>query len=181
MRANRDIFAVSDRGVEQVLYPGIGTPGQMGSKTTYQIGEDVFEATTLAKLLNLPTDRRQADRQLLPALLVREESGRRHVVFVQEVVDSLALVVKNLGRYVPSLKGIIGATILGDGSVSPVLDLPDLIQTPARAYTQPAHRDETNEAESNLPMALVVDDSLSARRSLAEFVKDLGFDVPHRK
>jgi chemosensory pili system protein ChpA (sensor histidine kinase/response regulator) len=178
VRAGEAVLAVSDRGVEQILYPGIGKPGQMGSKSTYQIGEEVFEATTLAALLNLPPDRRREQRIALPALLVREESDRRRVVFVQEVVDSLALVVKNLGRYIPAIKGIVGATILGDGSVAPVLDLPDLLRNPARAYARPVAREEAvSIVDMTAPVALVVDDSLSARRALADFVKDLGFEV----
>jgi len=178
VRAGEEVLAVSDRGVEQIFYPGMGKPGQMGSKSTYQIGEEVFEATTLTALLNLPPDRRHEQRISYPALLVREESDRRYVVFVQEVVDSLALVVKNLGRYIPAIKGIVGATILGDGSVAPVLDLPDLLRNPARAYAGPAAREEAaSTVDMTAPVALVVDDSLSARRALADFVKDLGFEV----
>ena len=178
VRTGEEVLAVSDRGVEQILYPGMGKPGQMGSKSTYQIGEEVFEATTLAALLNLPTDRRREQRISLPALLVREESDRRRVVFVQEVVDSLALVVKNLGRYIPAIKGIVGATILGDGSVAPVLDLPDLLRNPARAYAGSVAREEAvSIVDMTAPVALVVDDSLSARRALADFVRDLGFEV----
>jgi chemosensory pili system protein ChpA (sensor histidine kinase/response regulator) len=178
VRAGEEVLAVSDRGVEQILYPGMGKPGQMGSKSTYQIGEEVFEASTLAALLRLPPDRRHEQRISYPALLVREESDRRRVVFVQEVMDSLALVVKNLGRYIPAIKGIVGATILGDGSVAPVLDLPDLLRSPARGYAGPVAREEAvSTADMTAPVALVVDDSLSARRALADFVKDLGFEV----
>jgi chemosensory pili system protein ChpA (sensor histidine kinase/response regulator) len=90
----------------------------------------------------------------------------------------LALVVKNLGRYIPAIKGIVGATILGDGSVAPVLDLPDLLRNPARAYAGPVAREEAvSIVDMTAPVALVVDDSLSARRALADFVKDLGFEV----
>ena len=97
---------------------------------------------------------------------------------VQAVVDSLPLVVKNLGRYVPTIKGIAGATILGDGSATAVLDLPELLGNPARRSARVrGHQDAAAVADSALPVALVVDDSLSARRALADFVRDLGFEV----
>ncbi|MDH3644261.1 MAG: response regulator, partial [Gammaproteobacteria bacterium] len=178
VRSGKQVFAVSDRGVEQILYPGSGELGQIGNKTTYRMGEEVFETTTLEAVLNLAPDQRHEQQASRPALLVREESGRNRIVFVQEVIDSLALVVKNLGRYVPVIKGIVGATILGDGSVTPVLDLPDLLLSPTRAYAGLMSQEETVSAiESTAPTALVVDDSLSARRALAEFVRDLGFEV----
>ena len=36
---------------------------------------------------------------------------------------------------------------------------------------------EQTKFRSDAPCALIVDDSLSARRSLAEYVKDLGYEI----
>lgn len=115
----------------------------------------------------------------MPVLIVREESGTRTAVLVQAVLDSNDVVVKSMGQYMPKLNGIAGATILGDGSVSPVIDLPELLE-----YRNNNHVIERQSAGSRSrtsqqrkPYVLVVDDSLSARRSLSEFVKDLGLDV----
>ncbi len=178
VQAGKQVFAISNRGVEQILYPGAGTLSQMGDKTTYQIGKEVYEATSLETLLHLTPGQPHEQLATQPALVVREESGRCRVIFIQHVMDSLSLVVKNLGRYIPALKGVIGATIFGDGSIAPVLDLLDLLRRPARAYTASTTPEVTIPAsEGTAPVALVVDDSLSARRALAEFVRDLGFEV----
>ncbi len=178
VRAGKQILALSERGVEQILYSGSGELGKVGEQLTYQLGDEIYEATELETLLNLPSDQRHEERLSRPALLVEEESGARHVVLVQEVMDSRELVVKNLGPYVPAVTGLAGATILGDGSAAPVLDLSDLLRTPTRAYAGAATPEElAPTAAVSAPMALVVDDSLSARRALAEFVKDLGFEV----
>jgi chemosensory pili system protein ChpA (sensor histidine kinase/response regulator) len=178
VRVGQEVFAVSDRGISQILYPGAGEVGQVGNKMTYQLGHEIFEAKTLWDVLHLRSP--QLDEQLAhyPALLIREESGRSLVVLVQEVVDSQTLVVKNLGRYIPELRGMIGATILGDGRVTPVLDLPELLSAPMRVTRQMAQQDATvMSIQRHVRKALVVDDSLSARRALAEFVADLGFEV----
>jgi len=101
------------------------------------------------------------------------------VISVESVIANQDLIVKQLGTYIPDIIGIEGATILGDGSVAPVLDLPGLIRTVANKNINPFIEQQFAEAEEikdNL-VALVVDDSLSARRSLAEFVKDIGYDV----
>jgi chemotaxis protein histidine kinase CheA/ActR/RegA family two-component response regulator len=178
VRASQQVLAISSLGVEQILYPGAGTLMQMGHTTMYQIGEDIYPTTTLEALLNLAPEQGREPEAPRPALLVREDTGRSRVVFVQEIMGSLTLVVKNLGRYVPTLKGIIGATILGDGSVTAVLDLPDLLRRPAPARAElVVHEQAARAVASTAPRALVVDDSLSARRALAEFVRDLGFEV----
>ncbi|MBK8183416.1 MAG: response regulator [Candidatus Competibacteraceae bacterium] len=101
-------------------------------------------------------------------------------MMAQEVLDSRDLVVKPLGRYFPKLPGIVGATILGDGSVVPVLDLPEMLSTSLSDFSAPAQRKVKPVAATTYAgqrMALVVDDSLSARRALAQAVEDAGFEV----
>lgn len=180
VRIHDRLYALSDRGIEQILYSGIGTIQKLGKATTYHLGNDIYDLTTLETLLNLPPDRRTHARAAPPVLLVREETGAIRAVLVSEAVDSRDLVVKPLGQYVPKLNGVVGATILGDGSVAPVLDLPELLRAPpvlqqTLTFTQqPA---PAVPAAVRRQVALAVDDSLSARRSLAQFVQDAGFEV----
>jgi chemosensory pili system protein ChpA (sensor histidine kinase/response regulator) len=73
---------------------------------------------------------------------------------------------------------VVGATILGDGSVTPVVDLAEMLRTPLQARTDlSGTASSTDDAARMLPTALVVDDSLSARRSLAQLLSDSGFRV----
>ncbi|MDS4030578.1 MAG: response regulator [Candidatus Contendobacter sp.] len=179
VRLRDQMVALSDRGIEQILYSGIGTIQKLGKITTYQMGDEIYELTSLDALLNLPPDHRARNRSVPSVLLVREDTGAVRAVLVQEIIDSRDLVVKNLGQYIPRLNGIVGATILGDGSVAPVLDVPELLRAPTTA--QPAlaaaHATAPAATASHRLFVLAVDDSLSARRSLAQFAQDAGFEV----
>jgi len=115
--------------------------------------------------------------------MVRDDAGAVHAVRVQEIIDSRSLVVKNLGRYVPKPHGVVGATILGDGSVAAVIDIPELMRKTVRRDAGPElddgralHGDLAAAGHSRLT-AMVVDDSLSARRATAQFMKDAGYEV----
>jgi chemosensory pili system protein ChpA (sensor histidine kinase/response regulator) len=178
LRLRNQMLVLSDRGIEQILYSGAGKIQKLGKAATYQMGDEVYELTSLDTLLNLPPDHRARSRGTPPVLLVREETGNIRAVLAQEILDSRDLVVKRLGQYIPKLNGIVGATILGDGSVAPVLDLPELLRAPAAS--QPA-RTVARVAAPVTPLhrqfVLAVDDSLSARRSLAQFAQDAGFEV----
>ncbi len=180
VRARDRLLAVSNRGVEQILHPGSGEERRNGSEHTFSIGDDVYSATTLASIIGLGKERKKNGGGAAPVLIVQSDNGPR-AVFVESILDSRDLVIKDLGRYIPKLRGVAGATILGDGSVTPVLDLPELLRTPGLSGfdVDPAEeRDETAQASgSGLPYALVVDDSLSARRALAQFIGDSGFEV----
>lgn len=180
LRVRDQIYALSDRGIEQILYSGAGKIQTLGKVTTYRLGSDIHELTSLENLLNLLQDRREHDRGMSPVLLVREETGGLRAVLVQEVLDSRDLVVKNMGQYIPTLPGIVGATILGDGSVAPVLDLPELLRARAAGQRLPTAAVQSAQSITAAPhrqIVLAVDDSLSARRSLAQFVQDAGFEV----
>lgn len=179
LQVRNQTYALSDRGIEQILYFGAGSIQNVGNTETYRLDNDIYTLTSLEALLNLPPDRREKTRASPIVVLVRDEKGAVRAVLVENILDSRDLVVKNLGRYLPKLDGIVGATIMGDGSVAPVLDLPELLRTqsaeyqPSAATTQSAPEPNTSQRR----VVLAVDDSLSARRSLAQFIQDAGFEV----
>jgi chemotaxis protein histidine kinase CheA len=177
VRVTSHTMAVATRGVEQILHPDSGEVSHFGDQTTYRMVDAVYPCITLARLLGLPGERRSAERERCPALLVQADNGL-NVVLVDGVADSRELVIKSMGQHLPKIRGIAGATILGDGSVTPVLDLPELLREPARrAAEKPRSSGDITGIDVAMPYALVVDDSLSARRSLAQFMTDSGFQV----
>lgn len=183
VRAKDRTVALSTRNIEDIHYV---TPGQIrhvGVQQHYQVNDVVHDVVRLDALLNMPGDRRARERTGFPMLLVRQSNGVIRAIEVQEIVDSRNLVMKSLGAYVPAIKGVAGAAILGDGSVVPVIDLPDLLRaglhTPSLAgddeidgYSKAVRADI-----SGHQTALVVDDSLSARRATAQVMRDAGYIV----
>ncbi len=61
-------------------------------------------------------------------LVVIIRSGARAAgIVVDSVMETQETVVKSLGKYVGTIKGIAGATILGDGRVALILDTATLV------------------------------------------------------
>lgn len=104
-------------------------------------------------------------------LEVRMPAGERIGVRVPEPGQPRNVVLRPLAAFVPSIPGLEGATVLGDGAVAPVYDLPRLLALREGARARPALR-ATRPA---LPVCLVVDDSVSVRRMMEQFVRDLGY------
>lgn len=66
-----------------------------------------------------------------PSILqvVVSEVGEKKVGFVvDEVIGGYQTVIKNLGKLYRNVQGVSGATILGDGTVALILDVPRLVQ-----------------------------------------------------
>lgn len=178
VRVGPQLMAVSSRGISQILHSSAGELRDTGDATEFRLDGDSHPVRELETLLGFATDRRSGRKRAGRPLLMVDTGIGTTIVMVQSVLESRELVIKSFGRYVRKVRGVIGATILGDGSVTPVLDLPELLRTPASVATQTATNIErTAILPPKLPRALVVDDSLTARRALAQFMQDSGFDV----
>jgi len=66
---------------------------------------------------------------LIEQIVITEVNGQRVGFVVDQVVGEHQTVIKSLGRAYKSSQGISGATILGDGSVALILDIPQLLQS----------------------------------------------------
>jgi chemosensory pili system protein ChpA (sensor histidine kinase/response regulator) len=92
------------------------------------------------------------------------------VLPVSLLVQRHELAVASLGPSFTWLRSMVGASLLGDGRVAPVLDLPALLEM-GRAAT------ETAEAVARPPRVMVVDDSLSVRRVVAMALERQGWEA----
>ena len=61
-------------------------------------------------------------------IVITEVNGVRVGFVVDQVIGEHQTVIKSLGRAYKNVEGISGATILGDGSVALILDVPQLVQ-----------------------------------------------------
>jgi len=62
-------------------------------------------------------------------IVITRVNDRRVGFVVDLVIGGHQTVIKNLGRYYHGVKGISGATILGDGTVALILDVPRLVRS----------------------------------------------------
>ena len=65
-------------------------------------------------------------------IVVVQYAGRKMGLVVDELHGEVQAVIKSLGRVYKDIKGISGATILGDGTVALILDVQGLVQTSER-------------------------------------------------
>lgn len=184
-RLDNNLLALSSRRVVDIHYYDQQNIVEIGARRMYRYQKSARDEVQLLSLFDLRELLHLAATEKLAKaiLLVRQQSGELVAIQLDEISDSRDIVVKKLGPYVPRLAGIIGAALLGDGSVSPVIDLADLIDQPAQQKQLWHQRQNLSPALLETPAVsstytvLVVDDSLSARRATAQVVRDAGFHV----
>lgn len=94
-----------------------------GMPATLLRGE-VLTLCDLSKMLCMPRASEEESNEY-PVVVVR--TGKTRVGFiVDELIGQQDIVIKSLGRFLSKIKGIAGATILGDGNVALILDVAGL-------------------------------------------------------
>ncbi|MEE9398120.1 MAG: response regulator [Methylococcales bacterium] len=170
------VIAISSRGIKQILYLGEGIAEQAEKDTVFHFDGTEYHAVDLCQLLNMTVKEKPSDHRR-SALVTWDEDGESTIILVDKVLENKELLVKSMGRYVPTMGGIVGAAILGDGGVAPVVDVVDLLKTECQRPFKSTENPVRVEVDVRLPLALIVDDSLSTRRSLAQLLRDTGFEV----
>ncbi|MBS1830074.1 MAG: chemotaxis protein CheA, partial [Acidobacteria bacterium] len=96
----------------------------------------------------------------IPVILVRAGEHSTGLV-ADELIGSREIVVKSVGPQIAAIRGISGATILGDGRIVVILDINALVRAEWRGRGEAVvPRDRTDKRT----LALVVDDSITVRR-----------------
>jgi chemosensory pili system protein ChpA (sensor histidine kinase/response regulator) len=109
----------------------------------------------------------------IPVVLVR--AGEHSTALItEELIGSREIVVKSVGPQISAIRGISGATILGDGRIVVILDIGALVRSEWRARAQPLVARERGDRRT---FAMVVDDSITVRRVTQRLLERNGMRV----
>ena len=97
-----------------------------GRGETFRLREDYLPIIRLHEIFN--TEGAKALDLAEGLLVVVESEGRRCGLFVDDLIGQQQVVIKSLEANYQRVEGISGATILGDGSVALILDIPGVIR-----------------------------------------------------
>ena len=129
----------------------------------FNYGGYEYEVRHLGSLLGTGKPRLEGASKQIPLLLAR--IGDRGVaIHIDNLLGSREIVVKSVGPQISAVKGVSGATILGDGSVVMILDVVELLRGGAslamaqieELIQQPLHNEDIT--------VMVVDDSITVRK-----------------
>ena len=117
----------------------------------------------------------------VPVLLTR--AGAREIAIqVDGLGGTREVVIKSLGPQLAELKGLAGATILGDGRVVLILDLPGLWYSDEAMHLEARHHIVAPTAKPKSPVherpvIMVVDDSLTVRKVTSKYLQKRGMEA----
>lgn len=96
-----------------------------GAGRVVHIRNEYIPLASLYKLLNISTEKIEATQGLL---VIIKDARKKIALLVDDILGQEQVVTKSLKENYRQVEGIAGATILGDGNVALILDIPTLIQ-----------------------------------------------------
>jgi chemosensory pili system protein ChpA (sensor histidine kinase/response regulator) len=140
---------------------------------TFEYNSQKYRFQFLAAFVGLESAPLPEQDVTIPVVLVRAGEHSTGLV-ADELIGSREIVVKSVGPHVSSIRGISGATILGDGKIVVILDIGALVRAEWRGRNQPTlSRDKSDKRT----VALVVDDSITVRRVTQRLLERNGMRV----
>ncbi len=144
--------------------------------SSYEYAGQYYQVINMAALLGIGTPLLPGIGKRAPVVLV-QTGDHRFALQVDGLLGSREVVVKAVGPQISSIPGIMGATILGNGSVVLILDIGALSRISLSGKVETLSEVKESEDEVTKFTAMVVDDSITVRRVGARLLERNGFDV----
>jgi two-component system chemotaxis sensor kinase CheA len=169
-------FVIPTAGVVRVSRV---TPDQITTvenRQTIMLGGRAVSLVRLRDVLELSGPDGRTGGAARPVVVLR--SVDRQVAFlVDEVQGEQEVMVRSLGRQLPRVRNIDGASSSGSGPVIPILNVVDLLESASTAGAPgpiDAGKDTTPERRGRL---LIAEDSITARTLVKSILEEAGYEV----
>ncbi|MBL8226848.1 MAG: Hpt domain-containing protein [Bryobacterales bacterium] len=175
VRSGADTFAIPLSSIHQVLRVEPEQMELVGRRAMLRLGAKTVPTIHLAEVVGQSAQESNLTKLKAVVLAIGDQ---RLALMVDQVLEAREVVVKPLSGLLGRVYGVIGATLMGDGSVVLVMNPNDMLQHTMGQHfrlrtTRPAAKQPSDTFE-----VLVVDDSPSVRRVVASLVKNAGW-TPH--
>lgn len=174
VRIGERTFAVPALAVERCLRLPASALKNLENRPTLVFQQQVLAVWSLAEVLGLGSQARDAGKLTLLLLKVR---GERFVLLVDELLGDQEITVKNLGKQLLRVRNLLGATLLGDGQLVPILHPGDLYRSAQE--TRVSALAQSAEASPGTPLqrVLIAEDSFTSRGLLKAILEAAGYQV----
>lgn len=187
-------FAIPTSNVEHAMYLSPKDVFTLEGQDAIQYRDQPVTLVRLADVLEIPESMQTAaapgeDLTVVvlssSGRLMDTETGRDSMRLMAFTVDDLVgeqeIVVKNLGKQITRVMGILGASVMGSGEVVLILNTSDLMKLAARRSRRSirAHLEErqSEEQQAARKRILVVDDSITTRTLEKNILEAAGYEV----
>ncbi len=147
-------------------------------KRAIRVGNELLPITCLKECLFPGAP--DAEASHTPIVLVTEYGGKTEALEIDALTGQQEIVIKGTGTHLRHVRGISGVTIVGDGTVVPILNIPELLGMDADMGSMTGPASAVPVSDTPLKV-MIVDDSISIRQVVSRLMEDQGWRVKTAK
>jgi two-component system chemotaxis sensor kinase CheA len=184
VKAGERLFLIPTIYVERVIRVNKENIRTVENRETIAINRDIISVVKLSDALGLngksnlqapPKGGKVPDADYAEIVILKQGEIQRGFL-VDEILDEHEILVKELGRQLKYVRNISGATVLGSGTVVPVINVFDLMKSGL------SNRKDKSEAGEEIltrrtARILVTEDSITSRTLIRDILESSGYQV----
>jgi len=165
--------------VERVLRMNQDVVKSVENCETIELDGQPVSLVWLSEVLELSSESRMLENPNRINLIVLDAEGTRIAFLVDAVISEQEVLLKPLGRQLSRIRNISGATVMGNGQVVPIINVPDLLKSASHIRSPKEGRIpvEIPEFVARKRSVLIAEDSITTRSLLKNILEAAGFEV----
>jgi len=173
IKCDKTKLAISNRGVVEILHCDEGKIVSITGQYYFEYLQHRYPVYDLRFMLEFSSVNKPLDNKVV--LIVRDDANNDFAITIDKIYETRDIIAKPISKLIPCNSGLLGTTVLGDGGITTVIDIVELIKHVQTLDSNVIRSLNVFEQDENQPLVIIVEDSISVRKDLTLFMQDMGF------
>lgn len=176
VEVDTDTYALPLDNIEETIRVERDSVKRIQGRDAICVRDEIIPLATLRDVLGIGDEAGAATPASMPVVVVRS-GGHKLALGVDALGGRLDVVAKSLGTHLTHVKHVAGATLSGDGTVIPILDIPSIVRDAAEIRREQLARQVGDVRSRNRGKVLVVEDSVITRDLERSILQAANYEV----
>ena len=171
---NNEIYYIPINMIERIIIVDEKNLSTIERGLAIHYNGSIIPYVRMQQILEIPVSESKESERF--AIILK--TGNTMAAFaIDKFLGEEDITIKGLGNYMKRVRNISGITIMSDGNIAPILNVPDMINAiQLRGIASTKRKIESPDVEKHLSI-LVIDDSIMTRTLEKNILESYGYDV----
>lgn len=177
VKITKEFFAIPLVNVVETVRIGKEDINKVENRDVLRLRNIIIPLVYLGDTLGIGKNKKTIDSKDIYVVIVAVAEKKIGLV-VDKLIGREEIVIKSLGSYLSNIKSISGATIMGDGSVTLILDIPSVVGETVNVSTNiEEHFSDLAVSNKENPLCLILSTNKETRGAIGQYMKEAGFEI----
>ena len=176
VKVGSDTYALPLDNIEETIRVERESVKRIQGRDAISVRDEIIPLATLRDALGIGPEAGAAMPSSTPVVIVKS-GGSKLALGVDALSGRLDVVAKSLGTHLTHVKHVAGATLSGDGTVIPILDIPSIVRDASEIRREQAANAVDDSWSGSRGKVLVVEDSVITRDLERSILQAANYEV----